>query len=114
MSEKKSKKKVIKTKRLSDKDFTLRSRLPGPFYNKEGKRVKSVSTVMGEKEVFVTEPKSRMNNFVCACGAEIIFNDVNKLVVQEWIKHHKPHMKKYLDMSSREDAINAIEADHIE
>ena len=48
MSEKKPKKKVSKTKRLSDKDFTLRSRLPGPFYNKEGKRVKSVSTVMSE------------------------------------------------------------------
>lgn len=48
MTEKKKKKMVSKTKRYSDKDFTLKSRLPGPFYNQEGKRVPSQSTIMSE------------------------------------------------------------------
>jgi len=51
----------------------------------------------------------KLNHFVCECGAEIFFNDIDKLVVREWIKYHKPHMKKYLKCRSLKEAYKLME-----
>jgi len=51
----------------------------------------------------------KLNHFVCECGAEIFFPDIDKLIVKEWIKYHKPHMRKYLKCRSLKEAYKLME-----
>ena len=43
----------------------------------------------------MTKPKAQtMKRFDCVCGAEILFDDEAKMVLQEWAKLHRPHVTK--------------------
>lgn len=49
------------------------------------------------------------HHFVCECGCEIYFTNPDSLMIREWAKYHKPHMKKYLKAGSLEAALKMID-----